>query len=304
MIALLAAVGAWLLTRLAFWGVAAAGTFAAAGLTRLSARLLHAMFAIRTTALVRRPPPPDWPTIIARNVPLADRLSGEERARHLDLIRVFLEDVRFEGCNGLLVTEEMRVTIAAQACLLLVNLRFPAYPRLRRILLYPETFVPKRMPGSMTEGDAGARLGEAWTDGTVVLSWRSVRHGINQPFDGTNLVLHEFAHVLDGADGVMDGMPPVRDLALGQWAGVLKQNYRYLVRLARRGSRSVLDHYGATNEAEFFAVATETFFEQPDALRRKMPELYDALRELYRQDPAERRVSRYGEAPALPGRPT
>jgi len=283
-----------LLERLALLGAVAAGTFAAAGFTELARYLLGLLTSAREWSAPKSPPPVTWAEIIKRNVPLVDRLNPQERARLDTLIRVFLDDVRFEGCEGLELTEEIRVTIAAQACLLLVNLRFPWYPKLRRVLVYPDTFVPRSVPLATHEREQEPLLGEAWSDGSVVLSWRSARRGALNPFDGHNVVLHEFAHVLDSGSGAMDGVPPLEKSDLATWAYVLHRHYARLLRFARKDRPASLDHYGAASKAEFFAVATETFFEKPQVLKRQEPELYDALCKVYRQDTAATQVLRYG----------
>jgi len=286
-----------LFDRLVHFGAVAGITLATAGFTGLATRVLRFLTSAREWSSASTPLPASWGEVITRNIPLADRLTPAEGARLESLVGVFLRDVRFEGCAGLRVTEEMRVTIAAQACLLLVNLRFPWYPKLRRVLLYPDTFVPKTAPGATTQRDEVPLLGEAWSNGSVVLSWSSVQQGVNNPCDGHNVVLHEFAHVLDSSTGDTDGVPPLETGDVATWAYVLHKHYSHLLRLARRDRPTTLDHYGATNKAEFFAVATESFFEQPEKLKGEEPELYDALTRVYHQDPAAQPpVVRYGAA--------
>src|SRR5881296_3790074 len=151
------------------------------------------------------PIPDTWPGIVEHNVPLARGLSSDERERLLRLVQVFLADKHFEGCGGLTLTEEMKVTIAAEACLLLLHLEGPCYPSLRTVLVYPHGFVPKSA-GSRGTGQVvppPVRLmGESWGDGVVVISWDDAVRGARNPDDGENVVLHEFAHQLDGEDGV------------------------------------------------------------------------------------------------------
>ena len=237
------------------------------------------------------PIPDTWPTIVERNVPLARGLSADERERLLRLVQVFLADKHFEGCGGLTLTEEMKVTIAAGACLLLLHLEGPCYPTLRTVLVYPHDFVPKRAR-SLRTGEiapAPARLmGQSWGAGVVVISWDDAVGGARNPADGENVVLHEFAHQLDAEDGASDGAPLLAPSALRTWGGVLSQEYERLREDAAHDRPSALDDYGATNKAEFFAVATETFFEKPVQLEREHPELYGQLRQFYQQDPARR----------------
>ncbi len=237
------------------------------------------------------PIPDAWPGIVERNVSLARGLSSEERERLLRLVQIFLADKHFEGSGGLILTEEMKVTIAAEACLLLLHLEGPCYPTLRTVLVYPHGFVPKSA-GSRGTGQVvppPVRLmGESWGDGVVVISWDDAVRGARNPDDGENVVLHEFAHQLDAEDGITDGTPILPPGALRTWGGVLSEEYERLHRDVAEDRRSTLDEYGATNKAEFFAVATETFFEKPVQLEREHPELYGQLRQFYRQDPARR----------------
>ena len=237
------------------------------------------------------PIPDSWYGVVEHDVPLARWLSAEERERLLRLVQVFLTEKHFEGCGGLTVTEEMKVRIAAEACLLLLNLEGPCYPTLRTVLVYPHGFVPK-FAGSPGPGEIARSpvplIGESWGDGVVVISWDDAVRGARNPADGDNVVLHEFAHQLDAEDGAADGAPILPPGALRTWGGVLSEEYERLRRDAADDRRSALDDYGATNKAEFFAVATEAFFEKPVQLEREHPALYTQLRQFYRQDPARR----------------
>jgi len=237
------------------------------------------------------PIPASWCGVVEHDVPLARWLSAEERERLLRLVQVFLTEKHFEGCGGLTVTEEMKIRIAAEACLLLLNLEGPCYPTLRTVLVYPHGFVPK-FAGSPGTGEIARSpvplIGESWGDGVVVISWDDAVRGARNPADGDNVVLHEFAHQLDAEDGAADGAPILPPGALRTWGGVLSEEYERLRRDAADDRRSALDDYGATNKAEFFAVATEAFFEKPVQLEREHPALYTQLRQFYRQDPARR----------------
>ena len=261
----------------------------AIAVTRAVLPLVRARGSIRFRT---EPIPDSWRDIVARNVPLAKGLSGEERERLLRLVQVFVHDKPFEGCGGLEITEEMRVTIAAHACLLLLHLDGPCYPTVTRILVYPSAFVPKRALPIHYMGvvpPPTAEAGEAWRNGVVVLSWDNVQRGAGNPADGDDVVLHEFAHALDHEDGDARGTPPLDSPSLVKsWAQVLSAHYRQLQRDVDAGRSTVLDPYGATNPAEFFAVATETFFEKPEQLKAAEPDLYDELRQFYRQDPGAR----------------
>ena len=264
-----------------------------------------AMFGIgkkkRREELRLAPFPPGWSEILEANVPIYGRLSELDRAELRGLIQVFLDEKVFEGCGGLTITDEIRVTIVAQACLLLLRRETDIYPKLITILVYPSAYVsnmPQHGPhGIVTEGPQG-RLGEAWTSGVVVLSWDDVKMGAADVRDGHNVVFHEFAHQLDQEDGSSDGAPilPKRNL-YSAWARVLGEEYDELRQAAETGKKSVLDTYGATEPAEFFAVATEAFFEKPVQLKKKHPELYEELKMYYSQDPEAEFIA---DCPARP----
>lgn len=238
------------------------------------------------------PFPAGWLEIIERNVPYYGRLPEPDRTELQGHIQVFLDEKHFEGCGGLELTDEIKVTIAAQACLLLLHRETDYYKRLITILVYPSAYVANGVEslggGLVLEGPQG-RLGEAWTDGVVVLSWDDVRSGAADIRDGQNVVLHEFAHQLDQEDGVADGAPTLAHRSsYVAWARHLGSEYEQLRKDENQGRKTVLDTYGATNPAEFFAVATECFFEKPAQLRKKHPELYEELKAYYRQDPEQR----------------
>jgi Mlc titration factor MtfA (ptsG expression regulator) len=218
------------------------------------------------------------------------RLDPEQRRTLDGLVQLFLDDKTFEGCGGLSMTDRIRVTVAAHACLLLLGLDVDLpYPELHVIRVYPSAYqVPTtEWLGSVAVEGPSHRLGQSSSHGYIVLAWDAVRSGGLDPDDGTNVVLHEFAHQLDTADGAADGAPilPSRGL-YGPWARVLGRAFEELQQDVAARRRSVLDGYGATNPAEFFAVATEAFFETPAALRADEPELYTILTRYYRQDPA------------------
>ena len=244
----------------------------------------------RRERLRSQPFPPAWLAIIKKNVPFYYRLPQADQRELQGHIQVFLAEKHFEGCGGLELTDEIKVTIAAQACLLLLHRETDYYPRLITILVYPHAYVAKSVEpigrGVVLEGET-TRLGEAWKEGVVVLSWDDVRRGASDLHDGHNVVLHEFAHQLDQQDGSADGAPILEHHSqYVTWARVLSDEYDQLRRDTEKGRRDVLDEYGATNPAEFFAVATECFFEKPAQLQKRHPELYSELKRFYRQDPA------------------
>ncbi len=236
------------------------------------------------------PIPATWPGLLARKVPLAARLASHDRDRLYRLMQLFLRDVPIEGCAGLEVTEEIRVTIAAQACLLLLKMPYPKYTRVRHILVYPSSFVPKTVAlpssGQIVRGDVPLR-GQAWTSGVVVLGWDAVQRDTRVATDGDNVVLHEFAHMLDAEDGNMDGVPVLDSAsAYRAWATLLSAQFAEHLARAERGELTTLNPYGAENRAEFFAVATEAFFEKPVQLRDDQPDLYALLVDFFKLDPA------------------
>jgi Mlc titration factor MtfA (ptsG expression regulator) len=246
----------------------------------------------RRRRLLRTPFPDAWLGYLHRNVGLYALLSPAEQARLRDDLRVFAAEKNWEGCGGLAMTDEVKVTVAAQACLLLLGLDHDYFGRVLSVLVYPSAYRAgeerEDQTGVVVEGHDG-RLGEAWYRGPVVLGWDGVLRGGRNYQDGRNVVLHEFAHQLDFLDGYGDGTPPLigRD-QYRRWHEVMTTEYERLVAESEAGRATLLDAYGTTNPSEFFAVATECFFEQPVPLRRRHRPLYDLLREYYRQDPAER----------------
>lgn len=233
-----------------------------------------------------RPFPRAWSRILRRRVPLVAGLPAPLRQRLHQLIQVFVADKPFIGCGGQAVDDEVRVTIAAQACLLLLGRPGEAcYPKLRQVLVYPEPFVaPRRrlLPGGVVSEAPQALAGESWAQGQVLLAWSEVLAGAADPGDGRNVVLHEFAHQIDQDSGDADGRPWQHDAAArARWGAALDAGLQQL----RDAPSQALDGYGATDPAEFFAVATEAFFERPQALADEAPALYDALMRLYRLDP-------------------
>lgn len=247
-------------------------------------------------AIRARPFPPEWCQVLVRKFPLYNRLTEADRRELEGHTQVFLAEKNFEGCGGFEMTDEARVLIAAQACLLLLHRETDCYPNLRTILVYPDTYVAKTRWNEKDEDsdrDSRARLGESWDRGVVVLAWSSAAAGAANVYDGHNVVFHEFAHQLDQELGAADGLPPLQCegakacyFRYATWARVLGAEFEALRQQHEKGRKTVLDQYGATNAAEFFAVATECFFEKPEQMKKKHSELYEELKEFYRQDPA------------------
>jgi len=230
--------------------------------------------------------PEAWLVYLKNNVPLYDRLPNSLQKELQQHIKIFIDEKEFEPCGELEeLDDEMRVTIAANACILLLNKKTPYYSKLRSVLVYPGAY--KASGGDGVFFGEEARSGESWDTGSVVLSWDGVKRSCGDPKDGQNLVLHEFAHQLDQRDGVADGAPELESAgAYRAWARVFGKHYAELREKVEHGKNTVLDEYGAENAAEFFAVATETFYERPEMLEREKPELYAQLKSFYKVDPA------------------
>lgn len=236
--------------------------------------------------LKAKPFPDTWSSILERNVAVYRRLPVEDQRELQQHIQVFLDEKHFEGAGGLDLTDEIRITIAAQACLLLLHRDTDYYPELTTIVVYPSGYTAheeRYIGGGVWEEGPEDRLGHtAHSLRALVLAWDAARHGAMDPSDGNNVVLHEFAHQLDFENQSSDGTPVLETHAeYLSWARVMSQEFRRL----REGDSYVLDYYGAKNPTEFFAVATEAFFERPRALRLLHPDLYRALQKFFRQDP-------------------
>lgn len=246
--------------------------------------------------------PKQYRQLLRRRVPCAGLLSDAELTKLETLVRIFNSEKTFEGAQGLEVDEEMRVVIAARACLLLlwrVELDGPLYPDLETVIIYPSTYKAKvqRREGYVMIDDEQVRLGESWQRGVVVLSWAAVASGAANSGDGHDVVLHEFAHQLDAEDGAMDGTPELDDRErYSVWSRVAGAEYAELVDAVEHHRKTSIDAYGATNAPEFFAVVVEQLFERPLALERRHPELYRELATFFRFDPAARLHERAASA--------
>ncbi len=258
----------------------------AAGLGLLAAPTLARLW--RRRRIVARPFPAAWREIVRRRVPLARELPPPHRQRLHRHVQVLLAEVPFVGCAGLEVDDEVRVTVAAQAALLLLG-RGGSFGNLREVLVYPGHFVvPRREPGAggVVHEGRDVMAGQSWERGQVVLAWDAVLHGAADPHDGHNVVIHEFAHQLDQDLGGANGAPYVgRGAWQRSWAQVMGAEFDALRQRLAHGEAGVVERYGATSPAEFFAVASEAFFERPAALAAERPALYEQLRRCYRLDP-------------------
>ncbi len=244
--------------------------------------------AQRRRRLLAEPFSPAWQRILNR-VPYYGYLSTDQKAELRDDLRIFVAEKQWFGVSGMEITDEMKVAIAAQACLLLLGIK-PRYhyDRIKSLVIYPAAFRYQQRRLGPVIGNSGMLLGEAAHRSPIVLAWSGVREALKHPHSGENLVFHEFAHHLDGIDGETDGTPPLdSQQQYDQWETVVNLEFHRLKQADEAGESTLLDPYGATNRAEFFAVATECFFTRGADLRRLHPELYAALSGFYRQDPAK-----------------
>lgn len=262
---------------------------------------------LRRLYLRSRPLSKQQESILRNRLALYSRLPRDRQQELQQNTSLFLRDKEFVGCDGLDVTEEMRVVIAAHACLLLLERENNCYPELRTILIYPDAYVAQETHhhGHVQSTHLSARAGEAHYRGPVVLSWDDIQQGLMHPEQGHNVAIHEFAHKLDEEDGYVDGRPPFERSEDGKnWAPVMREAFaelRQRLHALHTSAEttepeesqppstqgvSVLDTYGAQSPAEFFAVATEAYFIIPTAMEAAHPRLYREMQKFYRTDPA------------------
>ena len=226
-------------------------------------------------------------SILEKNVGLYALLPDELRSQLHGLIQVFLAEKKFIG-RGIDITEDIRLTVAGNACLLLLHSHRKTFPGFTSILIYPETYVAHQttQDGALQTRETSRRAGESWIRGPVVLSWSDVISGSKNANDGHNVVIHEFAHKLDEQTGQMDGLPLLREQAhYKEWSEILGAEYISLQERAKRRKNKVLDTYGTVSPPEFFAVATESFFEKPRQMKSRLPDLYRQLKTFFQLDP-------------------
>jgi Mlc titration factor MtfA (ptsG expression regulator) len=245
--------------------------------------------AQRLRQLANKPLEPDLLKLLRQHMPLYERMPSELQQRLQGLVNVFLNDKNFFGSGGLEITDEMRLAVAGNACLLLLNREDPCFPGSATILLYPDTIVSQAVEydGPIVRKSTSARLGESWHRGPVILSWADVLRGTDNPEDGQNVVIHEFAHKLDEENVSMDGLPVLHEHAdYPEWARVMSEEFEELIKRVKRNRNKVLSGYGSTSPAEFFAVASEVFFEKGKRMKDRLPKLYALLEQYYGVDPA------------------
>lgn len=233
--------------------------------------------------------PVQWQTAFAA-LPLLDSLNSKEKTRLQDLAILFLNAKAIEGAHDLVISTHMRLIIALQACLPILEFEIDDYDGWSTVIVYPAGFTTKR--DVMDEFGISHQVqsslsGEAWLHGPVILAWDATEHaGV---IDGSNLVIHEFAHKLDMQNGIANGYPPLHsDMATAAWAEAFGAGFENLQQRCSKGHKTEIDCYGATSPAEFFAVLSEVFFERPDIIQAHYPAIYVQLQLYYRQDTLNR----------------
>ncbi|PWQ93725.1 zinc-dependent peptidase [Leucothrix arctica] len=257
----------------------------------IAAIAAFAIPAYKLRKVVEEPFPAEWRVILKRNFPVYRLLPTDLQLQLKKLIKQFIYEKSFTGCAGQEITDEVKVTIAASACILLLNRHSDTYAGLNYIFVYPTAFVAKReivnSAGLVIEKPKGL-LGESWSNGKVILSWEDVVRGNRNFTDGSNVAIHEFAHQLDHESGATNGAPFIGDSKRSEnWAAVFSNEFRKLQQAAQRRDETVINYYGATEPAEFFAVVTETFFEKPREMRANHPALFEQLKSYYQVDPSD-----------------
>lgn len=237
------------------------------------------------------PFPTSWLQILRRSLPIYKTMWPNQQQELRQLIKRFVGSKEFIGCAGQLIDDEVRVTIAAHACLLILNRPSHEYQDLRAVLVYPSTFKVKHDKrdefGLVTPGEHFL-IGESWSNGKVILAWDSVQKSVQNFADGHNVVLHEFAHQLDHESGVTNGAPLMYNKgAYGDWSRIFSKEFTQLQHASAAHHQTLIDAYGASNPAEFFAVVTETFYERPYDLATRHPALFEELKSYYCVDPRE-----------------
>jgi MtfA peptidase len=245
----------------------------------------------RRAKILQEPLPAHWDEYLQGNVAFYSRLPPDNQKQLHDTLRVFAAERRWEGCGGLSITDEIKVTIAAQACLLLLGMVHDYFSQVSSILVYPSGFLIDDAysvrPGVIHE-EGVAAIGQAWHRGPVVLAWDAVLANGRDLKAGRNVVYHEFAHQLDFQGEWPHKTSRAEMAALGKhWNWVMRREFERLVRASEEGRATLLDKYGTASPAEFFAVATECFFCNPIGLKLRHPRLYELLGDFYGQDPAK-----------------
>jgi Mlc titration factor MtfA (ptsG expression regulator) len=261
------------------------------GLTILGLLTTLVLPAYLLKRAIARPFPAHFSKILRKNIPVYSRMPVELQMQLKRLIKQFLHEKKFLGCDGFAITDEVRLTIAGKASMLLLNRPTRVYPDLKMVLVYPSAFIAPRIEtglgGIVTHGNQ-TLSGESWSDGRVILAWDHIQKNNGNIADGHDVVLHEFAHQLDSESGSTNGAPRLKNKVRYQrWAETMSHEFSLLQQAVETQTESVIDYYGATNPAEFFAVATETFFEKTTLLAYYHPRLFEQLRAYYQVDPRD-----------------
>lgn len=236
---------------------------------------------------LEQPFPDAWRRYLQEQVPFYGKLSHAQKSRLENLVQLFVAEKAFYECDGFKIDDRVRVTVAGHACLLLLERAYSDYDDVKSILIYPDVY---RVQGTNSDGlvvstSEQTRAGEAWSHGRVILAWSQCEHAIANPDGPHNVILHEFAHQLDYLDGTADGAPPLSGDDALRWQDTMTKAWDHLRQRLEHHHLPWLDPYGATEPAEFFAVLTEAFFQQPDHLNQQQPDVYLALCRFYRLDP-------------------
>jgi len=238
--------------------------------------------------LAQTPLPSHWLKLLQEKVSIYSLLPDALQKELHGHIQLFLNEKEFIG-QGIEITDEIKLTIAGSACILLLQGEKRSFPEFTSIIVYPDTYMATQThhDGLAEHQEYSARAGESWVRGPIVLSWKDVERGSRHSRDGRNVVLHEFAHKLDEQNNVMDGLPLLKDKTdYAEWTRVFRKEYADLIKRADSKKNKVLDKYGTVSPPEFFAVATESFFEKSKKMKRELPDLYAQLSKFYGMDPA------------------
>ncbi len=242
----------------------------------------------KTKQLFNTPLRSEWIEILKNKVGLYSMLPDELRTELHGHIQLFLDEKEFFS-QDIPLNDEIKVTIAGNACILLLQGNNRSFDNFTSIIIYPDAYVAHHIKsdGLVEHQESSTRAGESWVRGPIVLSWKDVLQGSIYPRNGHNVVLHEFAHKLDEQNNVMDGLPILNESSdYAQWRDVFTEEYEDLKKRAKNKKNKVLDEYGTISPPEFFAVATESFFEKPKRMRKQLPNLYEQLEKFYSLDPA------------------
>ncbi len=233
--------------------------------------------------ILKQPFPDHWLSIMKKNNVIYDKLPVALQSRLRNLVQLFIHQVHFYGTEGIEMNDEIRVTIATEACILILGRTIDDYAKIKTIIVYPSAYFTQEED----EHQNSVRLGESWHNGRVLLAWNDVLNNSQSIIAGHNVTLHEFAHQLDQEDGYSDGVPPLPSGIVDTWVKAFAHRFNELTELAEKHHHSFLNPYGATNPAEFFAVTTEAFFTEPFAFEKHYPKLFELMQGFYRLDPRQ-----------------